>query len=143
MDQATPRDLRGRRKYLSASKATYIRVLLGLIQERFAKMTREPPQHESQLHGYWRRNSDDCFYVVHLKSDNTYDQNVYLRSSAGRNNPLETLRGTWKLEDGRIIWHHDGRPDPNPFVCWSSRDFVIREMDGSFTYWRSTAPDNR
>ncbi len=138
--EAAPRDAQGRRKLLGTEHERYFEVLDGLISTRlvaFEELSDMPRTAES-LVGTWERvdRANSFRYAVRLYPDGEYEQVVFAESDSNLRVPIETLRGRWEVEGDTIVWHSGGAPDSNPFIGWTPDDFVIREQDGSLSYFR-------
>jgi hypothetical protein len=145
VDAATPRDLRGRRSFEIPDEEEYAAILLRRSAGELQGMEAGAPPQAAVLEGYWERLNceNGTRYLVHLRRDGTYrDAHSTLRS------PDYSLAtpgsGTWNFQKGVLTWRSKGgQDDPNPIVRWGFGGFVLREMDGRYTYFRKISPPSK
>jgi len=145
MSEAAPRDLRGRKRLDAVSKPQYFEVLLRLTTEELKGLDGQGPPDRRTIAEFWTRRdyANDQIYAVHLKDDGTYRQAVYDIIDDGLERPLAQDSGTWQLKDNVLTWRYDGRDDPNPVVRWGRNAFILKETDGSYTYWLNAGSSAR
>lgn len=142
VDAAIPRDFRHRRSFEIPDELKYTERLLRRAADDVEAMAIGAPPNAGLLEGYWERIEveKETSYLVHLRRDGTYrDAGTTLR---GPDYSFATPgSGTWSFQKGVLTWRAKGeRDDPNPVVRWSHSKFVLREMDGRYTYFRKISP---
>ncbi len=143
MKDATGTDFRGRKKLFVSSKEQYLKELLVRVSKLIDEMnTGEKPTEQALADGCWRHLNYDknSKGIVRLRPDHTYAYAVY-PLYGDEAEPDEKHSGRWELRDGSLLWQYGNKDDLNPFVKYSRRAFVIREQDGSLTYWRHDQPN--
>jgi hypothetical protein len=141
--QSVPRDLRGRQRISMPDPEAYYGALRTLIGDELRTMEGGPPFDSATLAGFWE--SKDCgkgtAYVVHLKRDGTFRDAAFELADSGYRIPTPMDGGTWQYKAGVLTWRAaGGQDDPNPVVRKGALGFVLREMDGSYTYFHRIAP---
>jgi hypothetical protein len=137
--QSTPVDLRGRRGLSMPDPEPYYAALQSLIREELRWLEHGGSFNEIMLKDYWERQDSlsRTAYVVHLKSDGTYRDAAFDIADHRYETPSPMQGGTWQYKGGVLTWRGGrGKDDPNPVVRKSPYAFVLKEMDGHYTYFR-------
>ena len=143
IDQVAPRDLRGRRGLSMPDPEPYYSALRSLIRDELRPMDGAGRFDESILKDFWEsRNCKEwTSYVVHLKSDGTYRDAAFDLSDSRYENLSPMPGGTWRYNAGILTWRMAGsQDDPNSVVRKGPNGFVLKEGDGSYTYFRRLSP---
>jgi hypothetical protein len=138
INEATPRDLRGRRGLRMPAASPYYETLQSLISESLKGLNSTGRLDPTFLSDFWesRESEKEAVYVVHLKKDGTYRDAVYNIHDSEYEHPQDGGSGTWDLKERVLTWHNaKEKDDPNPVVRWGNNAFILKEADGSYSYF--------
>jgi hypothetical protein len=144
IDLTAPRDIRGRRGISLPDLEPYYQALRSLVREELQKMEDKARFFdETTLMDFWVRQDYESgtAYVVHLKRDGTCRDAAFRSEDHRYEDPSPMKGGTWNYKAGILTWRGGrGEDDPNQVVRKGILAFVLKEMDGSYTYFRRISP---
>ncbi len=118
--------------FFAIRQSEYYDLMNDVIESRLKRMRPPVAVTAANVVGLWTMEGRYHWYFYDCRKDGSYNGGFIFKENG--KTPVKTA-GTWSVQSQTITWKDAEGTDPDPIVRLGTNDLVVREFDGSLTFF--------